>query len=87
MKMIKKGLVIGPNDILAEMPKQAALVRSWDNTTAPKSQKLLRDYLNLKSAAWESTFDAAHHGRRYQLFVYRNPAERRACFDFLTGAQ
>jgi hypothetical protein len=81
----QRGLVVAPVEILdnisATMP-QVWKVKSFDNNSAPKTQNALFQLARMKGWHWESKFDVIH-GKRYLLFLYRDKAERVACFDWL----
>lgn len=85
MKIEQRGLVTGPSTILDKLPASAFKVASWQNGRSPKAQAATGAVVKGLCAAAESIFDAAH-GRRYMLFVYTTLEERKACWDFHTGA-
>ena len=77
----QNGLVIGPSDILESLPKASRKVASWQDRVSPATARATYAAIKASGAYAESIFDAAH-GRRYCLFVYRDKAERVACFDY-----
>ena len=93
MTYARKANVVADAAILDALPKVAFKIRSWDNNHARKSQDQVFAFCRLNISkgenglaplTWEAVFDAAH-GRRYMLFIYRDAAGRKACWDCLTG--
>jgi hypothetical protein len=82
--VVQRGLIVGNWQVLADLPKAAFKVISWDNSRSPKTRQATFDALRAEGLIGESVFDAAH-GRRYILFVYADAAGRAACWDFLTS--
>jgi len=85
MTIERVGQYVGPADLLDWLDRaKLRKVKSVDNTTAPTTQKAIQAAARGASLVIEPIFDAAH-GRRYLGFVYRNVAERAACWAFLTA--
>jgi hypothetical protein len=81
----RRGNVLAPKEAFDWLPKEAERVASWANGKSQKTWALTREAVMQHGCAAESVFDAAH-GFRYMLFVYKSREERKAIWDFLTGA-
>lgn len=84
----QRGLIVANETahvIISAHAHKAYSVTSWQNGKSPKTQDTLYSALKARNLYAESVFDAAH-GFRYLLFVYADREGRKACFDFLTGA-
>jgi len=77
---VRTGQFVATRDIM-DAAERANVVRVYDPTTS-KSRLLVEFLLQCRrqGIVAERVYDAAH-GRRYMLFLYRDAAGRRACWD------
>lgn len=83
-EITRKGLVVGPKELLAYLPHSSGKVRCWAGCSAyPRAQieQTLRKAGKV-GVQQRTSFDAAH-GRRFFLFLYRSHDELQACRDFV----
>jgi hypothetical protein len=86
MTIKQRGLIVASDEthvLISATVHLAYRIKSFSNGKSPKTWAALRTMLDAKRLASESIFDAAH-GKRYILFVYKDAAERKACWDHLT---
>jgi hypothetical protein len=80
MQIMSRGQIVGPNNILAILPKRAFRVATWEDRRAPATQEATTKAVRKAKAFCASV---AVNGR-YMLFVYRTIDEHRACWRAIT---